>query len=43
MNENTMIINGTAFPKLQDVNTSMTQEGEIKDSYEEIVDSLIFI
>jgi len=35
------IINGTAFPKLQDVNTSMTQAGDIKDSYEEIVDSLL--
>ena len=40
MSENTMIINRTAFPRIHDVKTAVTQSLDIKDSYEEIVNSL---
>ena len=36
-----MIINRTAFPKIHDVKTSVTQSSDIKESYEEIVSSLL--
>ena len=41
MSENTMIINRKAFPQIHDVKTSVTQSLDIKDSYEEIVNSLL--
>src|SRR4030042_320246 len=41
MSENTMIINRTAFPKVHVVKTSVTQSLDNKDSYEEIVNSLL--
>jgi hypothetical protein len=41
MSEKTMIINRKAFPKIHDVKTSVTQSLDIKDRYEEIVDSLL--
>jgi len=41
MSENTMIINRKAFPRIHDIKTSVTQSLDIKDSYEEIVNSLL--
>jgi len=41
MSENTLIINRTGFPKIHDVKTSVAQSLDIKESYEEIVNSLL--
>jgi len=41
MSENTLIINRTGFPKIHDVKTSVAQSLDTKESYEEIVDSLL--
>jgi len=40
MSENTMIMNRTAFPRIHDVKPSVAQSLDIKESYEEIVNSL---
>jgi diguanylate cyclase (GGDEF)-like protein len=41
MSEKAMIINHTLFPKIHDVKTSVSQSSDIKESYEEIVSSLL--
>ena len=41
MSEKAMIINRTLFPKIHDVKTSVSQSSVIKESYEEIVSSLL--
>jgi diguanylate cyclase (GGDEF)-like protein len=41
MRENTIIINRTALPQIHDVKTSVAQSSDIKESYEEIINSLL--
>jgi diguanylate cyclase (GGDEF)-like protein len=41
MRENTIIINRTEFPQIYDVRTSVAQSLDIKESHEEIINSLL--
>jgi diguanylate cyclase (GGDEF)-like protein len=41
MSENTMIIDRAAFPQIQNIKTSVAESLDIKESYEEIVNSLL--